>query len=145
MSAFCWLLPDRLGGSNDHAGSADVERVVERLAEDEALRGDLTDEGYGPLLAVVADLVVARGERFAVTDDLYVAARRLLVGAVEAASAADVAPLLECAETPLLSQEERSILASTPVRAGVPADRAAALIAGRLAEATGLGGGREQG
>lgn len=35
-----------------------AERVYERVAEDESLRGDLTDEGFGPLLDWCAGRIV---------------------------------------------------------------------------------------
>ena len=36
-----------------------AERVYERVAEDESLRGDLTDEGFGPLLDWCANRIVS--------------------------------------------------------------------------------------
>ena len=40
------------------------ERASERLAEDEALRRDLDDATFGPLLDLCASLAVARAERY---------------------------------------------------------------------------------
>jgi hypothetical protein len=42
-----------------------AERVYERLAEDERLRGSLTDAGYGPLLDWAAGCALAQAPRVA--------------------------------------------------------------------------------
>jgi hypothetical protein len=42
-----------------------AERVYERLADDERLRGSLTDAGYGPLLEWAAGCALAQAPRIA--------------------------------------------------------------------------------
>lgn len=64
----------------------DIDLVLERLAEDEAPRGGLEDDAYGPLLAAVSALAAARSARFASTDELSAAARALLRATARAAA-----------------------------------------------------------
>ena len=116
----------------------DARRAVERLSEDEALRGDLTDEGYGPLLGVVAGLAIARAGRFASTDDLYLALRRLLKGAVDAAERSDFSTLAAAATPALIAPDERAVLLGALPRRRGSADEVAAGIAHAIAMATGL-------
>lgn len=123
---------------SSQGSGADIERAVERLAEDEALRGDLADAGYGVLLAWVAGLAMSRGPRFATTDALYLALRRLLAGAVAAARQRDLAPLLDAAVPPLFSVAELAALRAQPLRLASDPDANATAIAGRLAAITGI-------
>lgn len=103
---------------------AEAEIVAERLAEDEALRGDLTDAAYGPLLQVVIDLVVARGAAYSSTDELHHAARQLLTALGEAAISGDAAPLALLPSSPLLTAEEvNALLSRMPAQSGAPEDR----------------------
>jgi len=118
----------------------DARRAVERLSEDEALRGDLTDEGYGPLLGVAAGLAVARAGRFASTDDLYLALRRLLKGAVDAAERSDLSSLAAAAAPALIEPDERAALLGALRQRRGSADEVAASIARALAAATELEG-----
>lgn len=127
----------RFLGASPSTPPADPERAVERLVEDEALRGALTDAGYAPLLDVVTRLVVARAARFDSTDALHRAARDLLAGAVAAAENADAAPLLAAARPPFIWGGERQELAGALRALAAPGDEAAEAIARALAEATG--------
>ncbi len=87
----------------------DPERAIERLAEDEALRDDLTDEEFGPLLGAVALMAMARSEQFPTTDELYLALHRLLTGAVEAVQNPAAEPALAVTSA-LLSDREQTDL-----------------------------------
>lgn len=73
----------------------DPERAFERLAEDEALRRDLDDATFGPLLDSSASLAVALAGRFATTDALYGALRAFLAGAAEYARTGETADLAQ--------------------------------------------------
>jgi hypothetical protein len=112
-----------------------VQRVVERLSEDEALRGDLTDAGYGALFGAVVSLAEARGAQCASTDELYVATRALLAGAVAAAEGSDPVSVLGAATAPLITPEEQATLSAALAELSGPADEAAARIAQALKEA----------
>lgn len=114
-----------------------VERAVERLSEDEALRGSLEDDGYGPLLEAAASLALARADRFASTEALYLALRALLAAAVRAAERRDVAELAAAA-VPLLGCEGQNSLARNLPRLGSDANRNGQVIAAALARAAGI-------
>ncbi len=138
-----WLQPPRGPGGPAQPPSAvrpDPERAIERLSDDEALRGELTDEGYGALLSVVANLAVARAERYPSTDELYLALRGLLAGAVTAAERAEPAAILSSLAPPLLSPDEQAQLARVLRVEQGGADAAAVAIARALAAATGVEG-----
>jgi hypothetical protein len=76
-------------GTDDWARTA-----VERLAEDEALRGDLSDAGFGPLLdwGVAAVLAYAAKATDAAAMERYTGqVRRVIRAAVTAAAAGELA------------------------------------------------------
>ena len=116
--------------------AANAERAVERLLDDEALRGDLEDDGYGPLLGVVTTLVDARAARFPTTDALYAASHGLLRAAVAAASAGQADGLTSAAHPLLIGQEEAAFREQLP-RLGGDSNQNARAIARALAAATG--------
>ncbi|MCL5960857.1 MAG: hypothetical protein M1358_16410 [Chloroflexi bacterium] len=138
MSLFNWTSSNSGSQEREAHGLPDVERAVERLSDDETLRGDLTDYGFGPLFAVVSELAVARAERFGSTDELYLALRRLLVASVEAAETRKPAALLEGVAAPLFEVDERAAVEADPGRLEGTADEVAIDIARAVAEATGV-------
>lgn len=116
--------------------TANAERAVERILDDEALRGDLEDAGYGPLLSVVTKLADARAASFPTTDALYAASRQLLATAVAAASDGNANPLASAVHPLLTSEEEAAFRAQLP-RLGADPNQNAPAIARALAAATG--------
>jgi hypothetical protein len=110
---------------------------VERLSEDEALRGSLEDDGYGPLLNVAAALAIARVGKVASFDELYVAIRRLLVEAVASAERGNPTSLIG-ATRPLLTEDEAQGLRREIRPLGRDRNRNAQRIARALAEVTGV-------
>lgn len=94
--------------------------------EDEALRGDLEDVAFGPLINVVSEIAIARGGRFTDTDELYRDLRGLLMGAVEAVESGDRTALVDALEPPLASASEcRDLAAILPDLGDSQADNAA--------------------
>lgn len=103
----------------DHRGAfhtvTDAENLtnaaIERLAEDEALRGNLADDGYLPLQTWAFDQLTRLG-RDAVRaphpreamDQATRAVRQALQAAVDAAERGDVRALLPCLRPPLASK-----------------------------------------
>jgi hypothetical protein len=87
----------------------DAERVVERLSEDESLRGELLDDGYGPLLGIVSDLAVQSAPVFKSTNALYRASRQLLIACVEAAETRDGRPVVRSAREFLPADRIRAL------------------------------------
>ncbi len=116
----------------------DVELAVERLSEDETLRGDLTDRGFAPLFAVATQLAVVRAPRFGSTDELYLAVRGLLKASVEAAQMNDPAALSPALISPLVDAGERAIMQADLASLPEAADEAAIAIATTLSKATNL-------
>ena len=117
----------------------DARLVAERVLEDEALRGSLTDAAYAPLLEVTLAICLRRAWRFASTDDLADAVRAFLRSAVHAAEA-DEPPSLD---TPpgrrLFSADEARRVRD--LRLGGGADARARQIADGVALACGLANG----
>lgn len=78
-----------------------AQTVAERLAEDETLRGDLSDIGFGPLLDWATNRAIAVAQRLAETDagadaaagELTERLRALVRAAVETAQTGDLAGL----------------------------------------------------
>lgn len=134
---------------------ADVaRRLFEAVAEDERLRGDLTDEGYAPLLAWCAQRVVqlaavhlppgpspARGEghqlgaRPAVDFDRVAAALRAtlaaIVRAAESGDGRDLAAVAAEIVDPSTLPDLRRALAAAPYADARARSMAAVLAAGR--------------
>ena len=99
--------------------------VSERLAEDERLRGDLTDDGFGPVLKLVSSLVPTAAERTTVDphvtnaeDAVSHGARTLTRAIVDAATTGDAAALTEFLTEPMLpapaAERARGALADLP-------------------------------
>ena len=104
----------------------DVERirrtVIERLSDDETLRVNLSDAGFGPILTFVTSLVPAAARRateYSSTqtpeDQVSRSARVLTRAIVAAAETGDTAMLRGCLGAPMMSPEE-----STSARQSVP-------------------------
>lgn len=102
-----------------------ARRAVERLSDDERLRGDLTDDCYGPLLAWVSDLLLGAARRSgdapdaeAVMEAATASARALVAAVSPAAAGGDVAPVaaaLAQAPSTLLTPDARArLLAALP-------------------------------
>jgi hypothetical protein len=100
----------------DAAGAGDLaQRVAERLSEDEALRGSLTDAGFGPLLDWATNIVTAAAHRTSASgaanaDTLSDAARNLLRALVQAAESGDASSVHDAFSQPLFTAEESSTL-----------------------------------
>jgi hypothetical protein len=126
-------------GSDTESGdrTAWAERAVERLSEDETLRGSLEDDGYGPLLNVTAALAIARVGKVASVDELYLAVRRLLVEAVASAECGVSTSLIGAAR-PLLTEKEVLGLRRAIPPLGRDRNGNARRIARTLAEVTGV-------
>ena len=129
--------PTELDPGGASAESPDPERAFERLAEDEALRGDLDDASFGPLLALSASLAVARAGRFATTGGLYGALRAFLDGAAEYARSGETIELAQGLGA-LLTDDEANLIWFSLASAGSPEARAADL-ARSVTRAVGLG------
>lgn len=125
--------------------AADAERAVERICDDETLRGDLEDVAYGGLLQRIVELAVQRAPQFASTDALYLALRQLLTGAVEAAERADREAVLAAATALLAASEVAEVCAALPPLLTGRADENALTIAGVLATVTGLDAAENRG
>lgn len=122
--------------------------VVERLNEDEMLRGDLTDRGFAPVLNFVTSLVPAAASRAAsgstredVEEAVSHGARGLARAIVAAAETGDVAALGEQLGTPMLpadgAERARRSLASGLSSAAGPDERAVAIVAALAASLAG--------
>jgi hypothetical protein len=122
--------------------------VVERLSEDEMLRGDLTDRGFSPVLNFVASLVpgaAARAASNSTDEDVEEAvshgARGLARAIVAAAETGEVESLIAQLCPPMLAPEageqaRRSISTRLASDAG-PDERAVALVASLSASLAG--------
>lgn len=106
--------------------SIEPERAVERLLDDETLRGNLEDDAFSPIINVASELAIARAGGFDETGDLYLALRDLVRGAVQTIETADRAALIESFHSPLASADEQQDLAARlPDLGGTPAENAA--------------------
>jgi hypothetical protein len=113
--------------------------VVERLSEDEMLRGNLTDRGFAPVLAFVTSMVPAatRAASSSTGGDVEEAvshgARGLVRAIVTAAESGEVQTLAEQLGPPIFSADaveraRRSITTSLPTTSS-PDERAIAIVA----------------
>jgi hypothetical protein len=119
-------------GATDRGGtSPDPRRAAERVLEDETLRGDLSDDGYQPLLEVTLALADLRVHMFSDTDSLSQAMRSFIRDAVAFVEWRDDAAREAFAESALLLPSERPAIRALCL----PADADAAGIA--LAQAIG--------
>jgi hypothetical protein len=105
---------------------ADPERAFERLAEDEALRRDLTDDAFGPLLDLSAKIASARAGRFATTDALSSALRAFLAGAAQYARTGETTDLA-AGFGAILTDAEVNSISMAPASAGSAEARASDL------------------
>ena len=123
---------------SDQVDRADwAERAVGRLSEDERLRGSLEDDGFGPLLNLAAALAIARANSAASVDDLSLALRKLLIGAVFSAEKGDSASLVG-ATHPLLTEDESRALKRALPALGRDPDQNAQQIARAISAVTGV-------
>ncbi len=127
--------PDGAGEENT-SEPPDPERAFGRVAEDEALRRDLDDATFGPLLDLSANLAIALAGRFATTDDLSAALRAFISGAAEYARSGETAGLAEGLAA-LLAEDEASTVWFTLGNGASPEARAADL-ARSVSRAAGL-------
>ena len=118
-----------------------AQGAVEALAEDETLRGDLTDTGFGPLLEWATNALIAAARAVAAAPD---AAARMgaardrvkatLAAAVQAAEGHRRADTLALLRDPLVARNPlvRSRVAFVGFRLGSDADANAARLAKAL-------------
>lgn len=130
-----------MAGSSEHPTppGADAERAVERLAEDESLRGPLEDQGFGPLLEVASYAALRHAGRFTTTDALSRALRTLVTSAVTAAERGDSSGL-QGALQPFLSTSRSALRLGSAHPLGNDVNQNARTLARALAEATGVQG-----
>jgi hypothetical protein len=93
-----------------------VRVVSERLAEDETLRGDLTDNGFGPTLAFVTSLLPAAARQSQSTpdisspeDEVSRAARGLTREIVAAAESGDMTELQANLAAPMFTARQAAL------------------------------------
>lgn len=131
-----------------------AQPYAERLAEDEGLRGSLTDTGFEPLLDWLTNLLIDAAGRIAqgpqpaaVIEQAGDAARRLGQSIVAAAENRDPTSIGSAFQEPLLTEEQigaaRSALPKSLSGRATPDDRAR-LIVTALSKATGVGIGEEE-
>ena len=125
---------------NQESRAADVtpasaERAVERLSEDERLRGSLEDDGFGPLLTLASYLALDRAHEFATTDALYLALRRLVAATVKAAESGSAGGIVAGARGVLTEDELKNVAGSRLSNNG---NQNARIIAIALSNVTGI-------
>lgn len=116
-----------------------AQTVAERLSDDEALRGDLSDAGFGPILNWATELAIAAAGRGAGDDELSQAARALVRAVVKAAETGDAAPVRGALAASLFTpgQTSRANEAlDAPRSASASADERAQALVRALADAT---------
>ncbi|HEX5501917.1 MAG TPA: hypothetical protein VFW96_04810 [Thermomicrobiales bacterium] len=120
-----------------------AQGAAERLLEDETLRGDLTDEGYGPLLDWATNAITAAAERVATAPDAErrmadagAAVKATLQAAVQAAQGHARADSRALVRDPLVARGPftRARVAAVAYRLGADADRNAIRLARALRE-----------
>lgn len=129
-----------------------AERAVERLSDDETLRGRLSDAGFAPLF----DWAVAAAQRAAVAastspepaatlDGVVAQLRAVLRAAAQGAAEGRVRPLLRWLGPPLFSagEAERARACLRALRPGDDVDANARAIAAALRQATSPAGAGE--
>jgi len=113
-----------------------ARQVIERLSEDEALRRNLTDEAFKPILDLVSSLVPAGVERASArpgaAEQLSQSARQLVQGLSAAVTSGDPsvvsADLLQRFMSEDQANETLRALASGKLPDGSPGERAEALV-----------------
>lgn len=124
-----------------------AQPAVERLVEDEGVRGELTDDGFGPLIAWASNLLLDAARRAAATpepeatmDQVAGQARELVRAISRGAVDGDLAPVRAALASPLLTPESaRQAVSALPDEFApdtTPDERARSLVS-TLAEATG--------
>lgn len=137
--------------SSDNALSL-AQPAAERLAEDERLRGSLTDEGYGAVLTWVTNLLVGAAERAsagpraeAVMEAAGDAAVELIRAVVAAAESGETDSVAGSLRPPLVSPDESTRVQATELSSTAatsdPDARARAIVAALSAVAPGSSGG----
>jgi hypothetical protein len=116
---------DKRAATDSDAPLPDVRRAAERVLDDEALRDDLSDEGYLPLVDLALALADSRGHTFPDTDTLAQAMRDLIRNAVALAKWQDEAASEALSSSSLLLASERPAIREI----ALPADPDAASVA----------------
>lgn len=144
--------------ADDEQNSVDpldlAQPYAERLAEDEGLRGSLTDTGFEPLLDWLTNLLIHAAGRIAqgpqpaaVIEQAGDVARRLGQAIVAAAENRDPTMISGALQEPLLIEQQvdaaRTALPRSLPSRMTPDDRAR-LIVSALSKATGVGIGEEE-
>ncbi len=118
-----------------------TRQVIERLSEDETLRGALTDTGFGPIFTFVTSMIPAATGRALRTsvpesaeEDVSRAARMLTRAIVAAAEAGDVNTLPSSIDTPMFSEAEAIRVRETLSR-GFTSNRSSDVTAERIIDA----------
>ncbi len=125
------------GADEDHDNDAVARLVIERLAEDEALRRNLTDDAFKPILDLVTSLVPAAAERASTQEDaaehLSQSARQLVQGLSAAVASGDPsvvsAELLKRFMTEDQARDALQALSAGALPDSSPAERAGSLVA----------------
>jgi len=120
----------------DHDNDAVARQVIERLSEDEALRRNLTDDAFKPILDLVTSLVPAAAARTSTqsdaADQLSQSARQLVQGLSAAVASGDPsvvsADLLQRFMTEDQAAETLRALASRTLPDGSDGERAESLV-----------------
>lgn len=120
-----------------------AQGAAELLMDDESLRGDLTDVGYGPVLDWATNALTAAAERFATLPDTEAQAKmdaatdqikHLVQAIVQAAEQHTRADVLALFNDPLLARNfrARTRIMARGVRLGADADDNAVQLARAL-------------
>lgn len=131
-----------------------AQPYAERLAEDEGLRGSLTDSGFEPLLDWLTNVLIRAAGRIAqgpqpaaVIEQTGDATRRLGQAIVAAAENHDPTSIGGALQEPLFTEEQidaaRTALPKSLSSRATPDDRARLIVAA-LSKATGVGIGEEE-
>ncbi len=118
-----------------------TRHVIERLSEDETLRGALTDTDFGPIFTFVASMIPAAASRALQTsapdsaeDDVSRAARRLTRAIAAAAEAGDVSALPSSIDMPMFTEAQVMTVRETLSR-GTTSDQSHDVTAERIVKA----------
>ncbi len=139
--------PQGPSGSASVNSAESISRlVVERLSEDEALRGDLTDRGFGPVLSFVSSLIPSAARRAVEQtetgdpdDDLSRSARAFTRAIVRTAVSGDPSAISNSMSAPLFHPDEITRVAQALTRdidLGTTPDERALRIVEALRQAT---------
>lgn len=120
-----------------------AQGAVERLMEDEALRGDLTDSGFGPIVAWASNALLDAAQNVADApeataqarmDEAETATRRIIEEVVDAAQRHTRAEVLTLMNDPVVARDLRARLrvAANGWRLGDDSDANASRLIGAL-------------